>query len=141
MPDPSVVLITGSREGIGRYLVEHFVKRGALVEGCSRGQPDWQLDGYRHHIADVSDERQVRALLDAIRKRHGHLDIVVNNAGVASMNHVLLTPVTAVERIMRTNVHGTFLVCRESIKLMKKYHYGRIINLGSVAEPLRLAGE
>ncbi len=141
MAEREVVLITGSRKGIGRYLVEHFVSRGALVEGCSRQLPDWQLEGYTHHVADVTDEAQVKAMLASIQRRHGRLDIAINNAAVASLNHVLLTPVETVSRIMDTNVRGTFLVCRESAKLMRLRRYGRIVNFGSVAAPLRLAGE
>lgn len=141
MTDREVVLITGTRKGIGRFLVRHFVNKGALVEGCSREAPDWKLDRYTHHIADVSDQSQVKAILSSIHKRHGRLDIVINNAGIASMNHTLLTPAETIERIMATNFRGTFLVCREGAKLMKKRCYGRIVNLGTVAVPMHLEGE
>jgi 3-oxoacyl-[acyl-carrier protein] reductase len=57
------------------------------------------------------------------------------------MNHVLLTPVSAVDKIMRTNFLGTFLVCRESAKLMKRRRYGRIVTVSSVALPMMLEGE
>lgn len=141
MTEDEVVLITGTRKGIGRFLVQHFVHKGAIVEGCSRESPDWKLERYTHHIADVADEAQVKAMISSIHKRHGRLDIVVNNAGIASMNHILLTPATTVDRIMATNFRGTFLVCRESAKLMKRRRYGRIVNVGTVAVPMRLAGE
>jgi 3-oxoacyl-[acyl-carrier protein] reductase len=141
MTEREVVLITGTRKGIGRFLVQHYVNKGALVEGCSRESPDWKLEHYTHHTADVADEAQVKAMISSIHKRHGRLDIVINNAGIASMNHVLLTPATTVDRIMATNFRGTFLVCRESAKLMRKRRYGRIVNIGTVAVPMRLAGE
>ena len=69
-------------------------------------------------------------------RRHGRLDVVINNAGAAAMNHVLLTPVSTVDRLVSTNLRGTFLVCRESAKLMKKQGRGRIVNLTTVAVPL-----
>ena len=141
MSDREVVLITGSRKGIGRHLVEHFVRKGALVEGCSRELPDWELENYTHHQADVLDEIAIRAMFASIRRRHGRLDIAINNAGIASMNHSMLMPLQTVDRIMDVNFRGTFLICRESAKLMQKRRYGRIVNLGSVAAPLRLAGE
>jgi len=141
MIDRQVVLITGARKGIGRFLVEHFACRGALVEGCSREAPDWSLDGYTHHQADVTDEAQVKALISAIGRRHGRLDVVINNAGVAAMNHSLLTPAASVDRIFATNVRGTFLVCREAARLMQRHRFGRIVNLSTVAVPLRLEGE
>jgi 3-oxoacyl-[acyl-carrier protein] reductase len=141
MVERQVVLITGTRKGIGRFLAEHFVRQGALVEGCSREAPDWKLDGYTHHCADVANEAQVKAMLSSIQKRHGRLDVAINNAGIASMNHSLLTPAATVERIMATNVLGSFLVCRESAKLMRRRRYGRIVNFTTIAVPMRLEGE
>jgi 3-oxoacyl-[acyl-carrier protein] reductase len=139
--DPAVVLITGTRKGIGRYLAEHFVRRGALVEGCSRNAPEWELENYTHHCLDVADETQVRAMFSSIRKRQGRLDILINNAGVASMNHILLTPVDTAGRIMATNFLGVFLMCREAAKLMQRRRYGRIVNVSTIAVPMRLEGE
>jgi 3-oxoacyl-[acyl-carrier protein] reductase len=136
-----VALVTGSRKGIGKFLAEHFVRAGYRVVGCSREAADWQLEGYDHRLADVGDEKQVVALLADIRKRYGRLDVVVNNAGVASMNHLLLTPGAAVERILRTNFVGAALVCRESAKVMMKSGGGRIVNFSTVAVPLHLEGE
>jgi 3-oxoacyl-[acyl-carrier protein] reductase len=141
MSDLEVVLITGTRKGIGRYLAEHFVHRGALVEGCSRSAPDWELEGYTHHCVDVSNESQVKAMLSSIQKRHGRLDVLINNAGIASMNHSLLTPFDTAQRIIATNFHGTFLLCREGAKVMRRRRYGRIVNLSTIAVPMRLEGE
>lgn len=141
MKQAEVALITGARKGIGRFLAEHYVRKGFIVEGCSRSQPDWFLEEYTHHCVDVTDEQQVKNLLSSISNRHGRLDILINNAGIASMNHVLLTPASMVDKIMATNFRGTFLLCREAAKLMSKRRFGRIVNLGSVAVPLRLEGE
>jgi len=139
--EAEVVLITGARKGIGRALAEHFVRRGARVEGCSRTAPDWELAGYTHHLVDVTDEAQVRALCGSIQRRHGRLDIAINNAGIASMNHALLVPAATLTRLLSTNVVGSFLVCREAAKLMRRRKYGRIVNFSTIAVPLRLEGE
>lgn len=136
-----VALITGTRKGIGRFLVEHFVQKGALVVGCSRKPLDWQLKNYEHHSVDVADEAQVKTMLSTIRTRYKRLDIVINNAGIASMNHSLLTPAGTVDRILATNFRGTFFLCREAAKLMQRRRYGRIVNISTVAVPLRLEGE
>lgn len=141
MTSSQVVLITGTSKGIGHFLVRHFLEKGALVEGCSRTSPEWELENYKHHLVDVQDEMQVKAMLSSIQRRYGRLDIVINNAGIASMNHTLLTPVSAVDKIMGTNFRGVFLVCRESAKLMKRRQYGRIVNLSTIAVPMRLEGE
>ena len=141
MSKAEVVLITGTRTGIGRYLAEHFARRGARVEGCSRTAPGWSLENYTHHTVDVADEAQVKEMLAAIQKRHGRLDILINNAGIAAMNHFLLTPAATVDRIMATNFRGPFLLCREAARLMQRRRYGRIVNLSTVAVALRLEGE
>jgi 3-oxoacyl-[acyl-carrier protein] reductase len=57
------------------------------------------------------------------------------------MNHVLLTPLTTVQKIFNTNVAGTFLFCREAAKLMQRRKTGRIVNFATVATPLKLEGE
>lgn len=137
----TVVLITGTRSGIGKHLAEHFLEMGASVEGCSRKPTDWDAPGYTHHTLDVADEAKVRGMVADIRKRHGRLDVTVNNAAVASMNLALLTPASSVDRIMSINFRGTFLVSRESAKVMKKNKFGRIINITSAAKELRTPGE
>jgi 3-oxoacyl-[acyl-carrier protein] reductase len=140
MPTP-VTFITGTRKGLGRALVEHYVRVGHAVVGCSRESIDWQLDGYVHYVADVADEQAVRAAFGDVWRRYGRLDHLINNAGIAAMNHSLLTPLSTLNRILSTNVAGTFLVTREAAKLMKSANYGRIVNLTSVVVPLKLEGE
>jgi len=136
-----VTLITGTRKGIGKYLAEHYVAQGHIVVGCSRSDVDWQLDGYHHFLADVIDEQAVKALFKNIRLKFGVLDNLINNAGIASMNHLMLTPLSTVNNIFNTNVVGTFLFCREAAKIMAKNKYGRIVNFTTVATPLKLEGE
>ena len=77
----------------------------------------------------------------SIRSEFGSVDALINNAGIASMNHALLTPASTVERILQTNVVGTFLFCREMAKLMRRTKAGRIVNFTTVAHPLNLEGE
>ncbi len=137
----SVMLVTGARKGIGRSLAEWFAGRGLEVVGCSREESDLVMAGYTHIRADVAEEKQVVALISEIGRRFGRLDAAVNNAGSASMNHALLTPGSTAERILRTNVLGTFLVCREAAKLMMRARRGRIVNVSTVAVPLALEGE
>lgn len=141
MQSKPITLITGTRKGIGKFLSEHYVAQGHCVIGCSRGAPDWELENYEHFECDVSDEAAVKRMFSAIRRNHGRLDNLINNAGIASMNHTVLTPVSTVEKILRTNVIGTFLFCREAAKLMQRNSYGRIVNFSTVATPLKLEGE
>jgi 3-oxoacyl-[acyl-carrier protein] reductase len=141
MGQNKVVLITGTRKGIGRALVKHYAESGYQVVGCSRSPFEGEFPNYRHYCLDVSDELAVKRMFSEIRKQEGQLDVLINNAGVASMNHSLLTPLPAVHNIMETNFTGTFLFCREAARLMQLQRYGRIVNFASVAVPLKLEGE
>jgi 3-oxoacyl-[acyl-carrier protein] reductase len=138
---PPVTLITGARTGIGRFLAEHYCELGHVVYGCSRGSSDLDADGYTHIEADVANEDQAKNVFRLIRQEQGRLDNLLNNAGIASMNHSLLTPVSSVRKVLETNVIGCFIFCREAAKLMKKNRYGRIVNFSTIAVPLRLEGE
>jgi 3-oxoacyl-[acyl-carrier protein] reductase len=135
------MLVTGARTGIGRHLAAHYLDRGWRVVGCSRQPGDLVHARYTYVPADVGDESSVKQLLAAVRRERGRLDAVLNNAGVAAMNHALLTPASSVEQVLRTNVEGTFLVAREAARLMQRRQYGRIVNFASVAVPLQLEGE
>ena len=141
MHDGRVVLISGTRKGIGRQLAIHYCQQGNVVVGCSRKPVEDMPQGYHHFCLDVADELPVKKMFADVRKRFGRLDILLNNAGTASMNHCLVTPLDAIDRIFRTNVMGMFLLCREAAKFMQQARWGRIVNFSTVAVPLKLEGE
>jgi len=141
MDSRQVILITGTSRGIGKYLAEYYAQKGLSVAGCSRRPIPRRIKDYRHFCLDVSDEQNVIKLFAELRRTYQRLDILINNAGIASMNHMLLTPVKTVHKILNTNFVGTFLFCREAAKLMKKNNYGRIVNFTTVATPLKIEGE
>lgn len=141
MTDKPVMIITGTRKGIGKYLAEYYTKKEYQVIGCSRGDIDFELNNYQHFCLDVSDEKDVKNMFSEIRKTYGRLDVLINNAGIASMNHSLLTPISTAHKILETNVIGTFIFSREATKLMKNENYGRIVNFTTFAVPFKLEGE
>ena len=140
MIDKPVMIITGTRKGIGNYLAEYYTHKGFYIIGCSRDDINFELDNYQHYCLDISDEPSVKKMFAEIRKKYGRLDILINNAGIASMNHVLLTPLKEVQDILNTNFVGTFLCCREAVKLMKRNKSGRIVNISSIHVPLATVG-
>lgn len=146
---PKIFIITGTRKGIGKDLSEYFLSLGHIVCGCARGESSISHLNYRHFCLDVSDENAVVAMIRAVRKEFGRIDVLLNNAGIASMNHTLTTPYKSVSSIFSTNVFGSFLFMREVAKVMsatyKKERLDsmpfRIVNFATVATPLRLEGE
>ncbi len=137
----AVSVVTGSRKGIGRHLVECALAAGSIVVGCSRDESDLCHERYEHIRANVADEAAMVRLFSQVRRTYGRVDHLVNCAGIASMNHVLLTPGRAFRAIYETNVFGTFYCSREAAKLMQTRRFGRIVNFSSVALPLKLEGE
>lgn len=136
------ILVTGSSKGIGRALCEEFLSRGHIVIGCSRGQSDLVHHKYEHFSCDVSDESSVIKMVREAGKTYDGIDVLINNAGVASMNHILSTPISSVKKLLNTNVVGTTLFSREVAKLMiRKKIQGKIINFTTVASALSLEGE
>lgn len=136
-----IILITGTRKGIGNQLAKYYIEKGHIVVGCSRSQSDLEHSNYSHYCLDVSNEQQVTDLFVTIRKKFGRLDVLINNAGMASLNHTLLTPISTVNKLFNTNFLGTFLFSRQAVKLMQKNKFGRIVNFSTVAVPLNLEGE
>lgn len=153
---PRVILITGTRKGIGRDLSEYYLNKDDIVCGCSRTQSNLEHKNYRHFTLDVSDENAVVNMVRAVKKEFGTIDVLLNNAGIASMNHILTTPLKTMQNIFNTNVFGSFLFLREVSKVMVQNYKKRIkdleskettqmpyriVNFATVATPLRLEGE
>jgi len=135
------ILITGTSRGIGLFLARTFADRGWRVFGCARGESALEHERYTHFGLDVADEAAVVGMFADIRRSGIPLYALVNNAGTASMNHVLTTPASTMTRLWSVNVLGTMLCCREAAKQMVLRRRGRIVNCGSVAVPWALEGE
>ena len=136
-----VILITGASRGIGKSLCEHYCDKGFFVFGCSRSLSDFIHPHYVHLIADITNEIDVKKVVRKCMDEHQRIDVLINNAGIASMNHLISTPVNVVTKLFATNFLGTFLFSREVSKSMIKNKYGRIVNFTSVARPLTIEGE
>lgn len=137
----SNILVTGASRGLGRDLAEHFLRRGDHVFGCARSESDLRHGNYRHFLVDVSSGEAVTAFFFQLRKEIKHLDALINNAGIASMNAFALTPESTLRRIFDVNVQGTALCCQKALGLLKKAEHPRIVNMSTVAVPLQLEGE
>jgi 3-oxoacyl-[acyl-carrier protein] reductase len=141
MSGPRRVLVSGASRGLGLALAEHFLTLGDRVAGCARSAAGVSHERYLHFELDVTDEAAVVRMFQDLRARWAGLDVLVNNAGAASMNPVALTPLDSARRLLDANVLGTFLLTRQAIRLLRGSPCARIVNLTSVAVPLRLEGE
>ena len=135
------VLVTGASRGIGAHLVKDFRQRGAWVAACARSMEDTEDEQGWYYPVDVTDEKQLYAWIRAVYKRRGSIQVLVNNAGSASMNIALLTPTKAARAALELNYLASFVASRETAKIMRKERYGRIVNLTTVAVPMLLEGE
>tara|TARA_X000000368_G_scaffold177679_1_gene140126 strand:- start:4042 stop:4737 length:696 start_codon:yes stop_codon:yes gene_type:complete len=135
------ILITGSRKGIGRFLVEYYLNKNYNVIGCSRTPSDLVHTNYLHIEGDVSVEKDVINIVKLGFKKFNSIDILINNAGKASLNHFLLTPAKTLKEIFEVNFNGSFYFSRECSKIMMKKKFGRIVNFSTIAVPLNLEGE
>jgi len=136
-----VIIVTGTSSGIGKSISKYYLSQGCLVFGCSRKDSDIDDKNYTHYTLDVSDEQSVIEMVNDVYKRTSRIDVLINNAGTASMNHFLLTPMETVTKLFNTNYVGTFLFCREVSKKMLAHKYGRIVNFSTVATKINLEGE
>ncbi len=140
-PDGSVALVTGASRGIGRAIACDLAREGAqVVVNYAHGEDaakevvgQIEADGGRAIAvrADVSDEAEVREMFRQVRSEYGRLDVLVTNAGIAIDRHVAAMGLDQFRRVMDINVVGTFLCCREAMRIMQHQRSGSIVAISS----------
>lgn len=131
-----ICLVTGAGKGLGRATLEAFLREGAYV--YANDIVEGSLEEYRDHpqvtvmYFDVSDGQADKQAIMQIKKEVGHLDVLVNNAGI--MTDALIGAVSRplMERIFATNVFGSMELLQLAAKLMVRQKSGSIINFSSV---------
>lgn len=136
-----VAIVTGAGRGIGKVISLELARCGAHVVLAARTEAEIQTlaeeiksaGGKASAIAtDVSDQQSVCRLFEKVQADFGRLDVLVNNAGIGIFGPVLEFSVEDFDKIMAVNLRGTFLCCREAMKLMTPTGRGYIINISSV---------
>jgi 3-oxoacyl-[acyl-carrier protein] reductase len=139
-----VVLVTGASRGLGRGIVEGLTNDDTIVIGLARSPlEEWDRPdaaGFEPHRCDVTDESQVKRLFSDIRKRHGRLDLVVNNAGAFSAQVLLSASGDRFSDLLRSNLVSAHLITREAVKLMAPKRSGRVVSISSIAAAIPMTG-
>ena len=136
-----VVLVTGSSRGIGRSIAIAFAKEGAnVIINYKSSEIDAEvaydiIASYGNQCmsikADVSNESNVKTMIDMIINKFGRIDILVNNAGIAIDSDFDDKTTSNWKKTMDTNVIGPFLTSKYVGKIMMDQKYGKIINISS----------
>ena len=135
-----VVLFTGATGGIGSELCEGLAKAGAIIALCDINQE--RLEELRDkieaeggkastHILNVMDRENILSCVDEVGEKYGHIDVLVNCAGINKREGILDVEEDTYDRIMDINLKGTYMVSQAVGHYMRKQNSGSIINIGS----------
>jgi NAD(P)-dependent dehydrogenase (short-subunit alcohol dehydrogenase family) len=141
-----IAVITGASRGLGRAMALELGAAGAKLALVGRDRAKLEETAAETtaesaiFVADVTDEAQVRALEQGVRDRFGHVDILINNAGMNIRKPLVEYTLDEWNTVLDTNLTSVFLVCRSFIPMMKGRGYGRILNLASMMSHVSLPG-
>jgi 3-oxoacyl-[acyl-carrier protein] reductase len=136
-----IVLVTGASRGIGKAISIAIAQSGAEVILVARDeeklkQVKEEINHFKRKAvvikADFSKENEVIQLFEQIKKKYQRLDVLINNAGIASFGNTEDFPIEEFDKIMNVNIRSVFIACQKAIKLMKEKNNGYIINISSV---------
>jgi NAD(P)-dependent dehydrogenase (short-subunit alcohol dehydrogenase family) len=145
--DGKTALVTGAARGIGEAIARRLAEDGADlaitdIRAEAVAETAVRLSdvggGVADYVMDVTDERSVREAVDAVVDRFGHLDIVVNNAGIRLVNPFLEQDLSGWRATLDVNLTGVFIVSKAAIPHMLAAGGGKIVNIASVSGELAL---
>lgn len=141
--DGKVAIVTGGASGLGEADARLLAAEGARVVltdiNEEAGQEIAADVGGEFVCQDVSDEESWSALVDGVMNRHGRLDVLVNNAGIAVIANIERTTTEVWRRTLAVHLDGTFFGCRAAVPAMKQGGGGSIINISSTAALVGIA--
>lgn len=127
----STILITGTSSGYGKAIAEHFLQKGWNVIATMRHPESAAFDGDIRRLRvlplDVTDADSIVALIEAA----GHIDVLVNNAGIGAVGAFEAMPMTLVRQLFETNTIGVMAMCQAVIPQMRARRAGTIVNVTS----------
>lgn len=147
--DGRIAIVTGASRGIGRGVAEELARRGALVVAAARDDHAREVsdaiaaEGGRAEAAtaDMTDADAIGRLVGDTVARHGRIDILVSNAGIARDQLMLRMKRADWDEVIATNLTAAFLLCQAALKPMIKQRAGRIIAISSIVGQVGNAGQ
>ena len=144
------IVVTGASSGMGKAIVERFVKEGAFVVAVARRKE--RLDALKESLAqekgqvlvfqgDVSKKEDNEKMIELSVQHFGKLDVLVNNAGIMDdMSGIGDATDEKYEQVMKVNVYGPMCAMRKAVSVFKEQGHGNIINVASVGGMRTAAG-
>ncbi|MEU8076364.1 SDR family oxidoreductase [Catellatospora citrea] len=128
-----VALVSGGANGIGHAVVELFAKEGAtVVSGDITSPKEPFADGVESVRLDVTSEDEWASVVGDVVKKHGRLDVLINNAGIIAYEPLDELDMTNWEKMIAVDQTGVFLGMREAVRVMRKNRSGSIVNVSSI---------
>ena len=136
-----VAVITGGAQGFGFAITERFIQSGAKViiwdideSAIKDAINKLKSENLSHQVVDVTNFEIVNKNLEELEKKHGKIDIFINNAGIAGLNTTVAEyPLDEWNKVMNLNLNSVFYCCKAVVPFMLKNNYGRIVNIASIA--------
>ena len=127
-----VVLITGVSSGFGKAIAERLLAQGHIVYGTSRRNPDFDLNGLRIKHLDVTQKDVVNEVVGSIVEEQGHLDVLINNAGIGIAGAAELATEQEIDLQMNTNFMGVVNMCSAVLPHFRARRRGTVLNVSSI---------
>jgi len=137
-----VAIVTGARRGIGEAIALSLAKNGAKVvvtdidqEDCEKVVKEIEKLGSEGLALklDVTDEEEIKKVIELTKEKFGRIDILVNNAGIFIQEELDKMETSKIDKVLAVNLRGSILCTKYVIPEMKEQEYGKIINIASVA--------
>ena len=145
-----IAIVTGATRGIGKEIAITLAKNGYNVVINYNNNEDKALevkaicDEYNESLivkGNVAIYDEAKAIIDAAVEKFGHIDVVVNNAGITKDNLLLRMSEDDFDDVINVNLKGTFNMCKHASKVMLKQRSGHIINMASVVGEIGNIGQ